>query len=221
MEPDSIPEIIRIASNASLILPLTMYLIKMRRASRQVHIIGTLIIVSGVCDLIGLVLLSRSQSTVVLFNVYYAVLFFLLTWFYYEILFVNRRRMMIWIGLAVYLQSFILVTAFVQSFFQYQTIMWLITAVIMTVYSIAYFFYSISSITTSGQLGYSLVWINIGVMIYFCLNLFLFIMGNYVLTKLDPETSAMIWSSHNVNNIIKNILFAVGIYFFRKKIAEF
>ena len=58
-------------------------------------------------------------------------------------------------------------------------------------------------------------------MIYFCLNLFLFLMGSYVLTKLDPETSALIWSSHNVNNIIKNILFAVGIYFYKKKIAKF
>lgn len=221
MEPDSISEVIRIASNVSLILPLIMYLIRIRHASRQVHIIGLLVIASGVCDLIGLVLFSRSQSTVVLFNIYYALLFFLLTWFYYEILFVNTRRMMIWIGLAVYLQSFILVTAFVQDFFQYQTVMWLITAIIMIIYSIAYFFYSVSTITTSGYFGYSLIWINIGVMIYFCLNLFLFIMGSYVLTKLDPETSAMIWSSHNVNNIIKNILFAIGIYLYRKKIAEF
>ncbi|HEU5145405.1 MAG TPA: hypothetical protein VFT90_01760 [Chryseosolibacter sp.] len=221
MKTESIPEVIRITSNVSLILPLMMYLIRIRHASRQVHIIGALIVVSGICDLIGLMLFNRSQSTVVLFNTYYALLFFLLTWFYYEILFVNTRRMMIWIGLAVYLQSFILITLFVQNFFQYQTVMWLITAIIMIFYSISYFFYSISSITTSGHLGYSLVWINIGVMIYFCLNLFLFIMGNYVLTKLDPETSAMIWSSHNVNNIIKNILFAVGIYFYRKKIAEF
>ena len=221
MEPGSIPEIIRIASNVSLILPLIMYLVRIRNASRQVHIIGALIIVSGVCDLIGLVLFSRSQSTVVLFNTYYALLFLLLNWFYYEALFVNTRRMMVWIGLAVYLQSFILITAFVQNFFQYQTVMWLITAVIMIIYSIAYFFYSLSTITTSGYFGYSLIWINIGVMIYFCLNLFLFIMGNYVLTRLDPETSAMIWSSHNVNNIIKNVLFAIGIYFYRKKVADF
>lgn len=221
MESVQIPEIIRIASNVSLLLPLAMYLTRMKYASRQVHIIGILVIVSGVCDLVGLFLFQKSQSTIVLFNTYYAILFFLLTWFYYEVLFVNTRRIMIWIGLAVYLQSFILITAFVQNFLQYQTLMWLITAIIMITYSIAYFFYSLSTITTSGYFGYSLIWINIGVMIYFCLNLFLFLMGNYVLTRLDPETSALIWSSHNVNNIIKNVLFAVGIYFYRKKIAEF
>lgn len=221
MESEKISEIIRVASNISLMLPLAMYLARMKYASRQVHIIGILIIVSGVCDLAGLYLFHKHQSTVVLFNTYYALLFFLLTWFYYEILFVNTRRIMIWIGLAVYLQSFVLVTVFVQNLLQYQTLMWLITALIMITYSIAYFIYSLSTITTSGYLGHTFIWINIGVMIYFCLNLFLFLMGNYVLTKLDPEMSALIWSSHNLNNIIKNVLFAIGIYFYRKRIAEF
>ena len=221
MESAKISEIIRMASNLSLLVPLSVYLTRIRYASRQVHIIGILIIVSGLCDLTGLILFSQRQSTVVLFNTYYALLFLLLTWFYYEALFVNTRRIMIWIGLAIYLQSFILITVYVQNFLQYQTLMWLITALIMITYSIAYFFYSLSTITTSGYFGYSLVWINIGVMIYFCLNLFLFLMGNYVLTKLDTETSALIWGSHNVNNIIKNILFAVGIFFYKKKIAQF
>ena len=92
---------------------------------------------------------------------------------------------------------------------------------IMIIYSISYFFYSISTITLSAYFGYSLIWINMGVMIYFCLNLFLFMMGNYVLTQLDPEIGALIWSSHNVNNIIKNILFAIGISFFKKKSTGF
>jgi len=217
----TISEIIRVASNISLLVPLTIYITRMKYASKQVHIIGVLIIASGLFDLAGFVLFSMHQSTVVLFNLYYFTLFFLLTWFYYEVLFVNTRRLMVWIGLAVYLQSFILVTVFVQNFFEYQTLMWLITAIIMITYSIAYFFYSLSIITTSGLFGYSLIWINVGVMIYFCLNLFLFVMGNHVLTKLDPTTSALIWSTHNVNNIIKNILFAIGMFFYKKKIASF
>lgn len=221
MESVKISEIIRVASNVSLLIPLAIYLSRIRYASRQIHIIGILIIVSGLFDLVGMILFSRHQSTVVLFNSYYFILFLILTWFYYEALFVNTRRILVWIGLAIYLQSFILITFFVQNFMEYQTLMWLITALIMIVYSVAYFFYSLSTIVTSGYFGYSLIWINVGVMIYFCLNLFLFLMGNYVLTKLDPETSALIWGSHNINNIIKNILFAVGIYFYRRKIAQF
>ena len=217
MQQPDISEIIRVASNLSMLVPLGIYLARIRYASRQIHIIGVLIIVSGISDLIGSILFSQRESTVVLFNTYYTLLFLLLSWFYYEVLFVKTRRVLIWIGLAVYLQSFILVTAYVQSFQQYQTLMWVISAMIMIIYSISYFFYSISTITLNTYFGYSFVWINMGVMIYFCLNLFLFMMGNYVLTQLDPETGALIWSSHNVNNIIKNILFAIGISFFKKK----
>lgn len=221
MKSDIFSDVIRIASNFSLMLPLVVYLMKFRYANRRMHIIGALVVVSGVSDIIGFILSRDQQSTVVLFNTYYAVLFFLLTWFYYEILVLNNRRIMVWIGLAIYLQSFILTTLFVQSFFEYQTLMWVITAIIMIVYGIAYFFYSFSTIPMANVFNYSFVWINSGVLIYFCLSLFLFTIGNYALTRLDAQMSSMLWSFHNVNNILKNVLFAIGIYLYRRKIAEF
>lgn len=221
MESGNISEIIRIASSISVILPLVLYLGKIQHASKRIHIIGALIVASALCDLAGIFLLTGKQSTFILFNTYYAVLFFLLTWFYYEVLFINTRRVIVWIGLAIYLQSFILITIYVQSFSGYQTLMWVITAIIMIIYSISYFFYSFSTIPAANIFSYTFIWINIGVLIYFCLNLFLFILGNHVLTKLDQEMSVLIWSFHNVNNIIKNILFAIGIYFYKRKIADF
>jgi hypothetical protein len=221
MQAPSIPTIISTASSISVVLPLAMYFIRMKNAARRIHIIGALVMVSAVCDIIGMILIMERSSTVVLFNTYYALLFLLLTWFYYEILFINTRRVLVWIGLAIYLQSFLLVTIYVQSFFEYQTLMWVITAIIMIIYSISYFFYSFSTISAGNIFSYTFIWINIGVMIYFCLNLFLFVMGSHVLTKLEPQVGALIWSSHNVNNILKNVLFAIGIYFYRRKIADF
>lgn len=220
MEPAQLTEVIRVASNLSLLLPLSMYFSRIQYASRPLHIIGGLLIVSGLCDLIGFIFLRMNHPTIVLFNIYYTLLFFLLTWFYYEVLIVKNRRIIIWAALALYIPSFILVTALVQTFLEYQTLMWLVTAIIMITYSIAYFFYSLTTLTTTGYLGYSFIWINMGVMIYFCLNLFLFVMGNYILTRLDPETSALIWSSHNINNIIKNVLFAVGIFLYKGKVVH-
>lgn len=221
MESLAISEIIRIASNISLLVPLAVYISRIAYASKRVHIIGTIIIVSGLCDTVGFILFQGQQSTVVIFNIYYALLFFLLTWFYYEVLFLNTRRIMVWIGLAVYLQSFILVTIFIQSFTQYQTLMWLITAIIMIIYSVAYFFYSLSTVPTSSYFGHSFIWINTGVMIYFSLSLLLFAMGHHIFTEMDASLGSIVWSSHNVNNIIKNMMFAVGLYFYRRKIASF
>ena len=216
MESVKISEVIRVASNLSLLVPLAVYFSRIRYASRQIHIIGLLLIISGLCDLAGFILLKENQSTTILFNIYYGLLFIVLTWFYYHNFFDTLHRIMIWVGLAVYVPSFILVSVYVQNFSEYQTMMWLITAIIMIIYSIAYFFHSLTTITSNEYSAYGLIWINIGVMIYFCMNLFLFVMANYALTELDPETSKLIWSSHNINNIIKNILFAVGISFAQK-----
>jgi hypothetical protein len=43
------------------------------------------------------------------------------------------------------------------------------------------------------------------------------VMSDYVLTKLDPEISVLIWGFHNVNNIMKNVLFGCGLYAFSKE----
>lgn len=213
METIKLSEIVRIASNVSLLLPLFFYLRSRHSTTRPIHIIGLLVIVSGLSDMAGYVLMLQQQSTIVLFNLYYMVLFGLLTWFYYRVLFAPTGRVWAWLGSGFYVLAFIAITAFAQPFSQYQTLLWLVTAVIMIIYSVAYFFYSLSGAGSSGYFASGNIWINIGVMIYFVMNLYLFVMGDYVLTQLDAETSALIWSSHNLNNILKNTLFAIGFFF--------
>lgn len=215
MDTIDLSSIIRFASNLSVIVPLAIYLARIQYASRAIHIIGLLLVVSGACDLAGLMMLQQKESTAPLFNVYYVLLFALLTWFYFEIFGSGNRKAIVLLGLAVYVPSFILITQFVQPFNSYQTLMWLITGIIMMVFSIGYFLNSFSRIHQPEFFNYSFIWINSGVLIYFALNLFLFILANHVLTRADPMMSAMIWSFHNVNNILKNVLFAIGIYFYR------
>ncbi|HET9056058.1 MAG TPA: hypothetical protein VFN30_04340, partial [Chitinophagaceae bacterium] len=60
-------------------------------------------------------------------------------------------------------------------------------------------------------------WITTAVFLYFSFNLFLFIMANYILKKFSAEIGMTVWGFHNINNIVKNILFAVGIYYAGKK----
>jgi hypothetical protein len=216
-----ISEIIRIGSNLSVIFPLIAYFVKIQHATKRIHIIGSLVIVSAACDLVGFLLYDREQSTVLLFNIYYLILFILLWWFYYEIVSIRSRRLIIFIGLAVYLQSFILVTLYVQDFFQYQSLMWVITGIIMIVFGIEYFLYLMSTGPGVNLLNYTIMWINTGVLVYFAFNLFLFLMSHYVLTQSDAQSGSMVWSFHNVNNIMKNLLFGIGLGLQKKKIAEF
>jgi hypothetical protein len=221
MKPTDTTEIIRVASNVSVLFPLLAYLFKIKYASRRIHIIGILVIVSALADFGGYFLHQEKHSNVMLINTYYVLLFFLLTWFYYEIVFIKSRRTMIWIGLAVYLQSLILITIFVQGFSQFQTLLWLIIGIIMMVFSIEYFIYLISARPSVNLMNYTTMWINSGVLIYFGFNLFLYIMTTYVFTHMDLEARSVMWSFHNVNNIIKNILFGIGVTMHKRKIADF
>lgn len=209
MRVERISEIIRLASMLSIALPLIIYLVRVRSASKPVHLIGALSIVSALSDLIAYVLFTRGQSTVVLFNIYYTVMFLLLTWFYYQVLLTQRSKVTVLAGLGIYLLSFILVTTYIQTFFEYQTSMWTVTGIIMIVYSVSYFLSLFSAQTTMNN--YGLLWINSGILFYFSFNLSLFVMSSYVLTKLEPQISMLIWSFHNVNNIVKNILLGVGV----------
>jgi len=221
MKAANISEIIRIASNISVIFPLVVYVLKAGYASKRIHIIGLLVFVSAVCDVIGVLMFRQGMSTAALFNSYYLILFVLLFWFYYEIVFIKSRRLIIWIGLAVYVQSFFLITVYVQSFFEYQTLLWVITGLILIVFSIEYFLYLFSARPTLNLLNYTTMWINSGVLVYFGFNLFLFLISNYIFANLDREASSVLWSFHNVNNILKNILFGIGLTLHRRKIADF
>jgi hypothetical protein len=209
MRSDIISEIIRVASIVSVAFPLVAYLTKIRSASKPLHLIGALSIVSAFSDVLAYVFFAQGKSTVVLFNLYYAILFLLLTWFFYEILLVKTGKRTVVVGLVSYILAFILVSLYVQNFFEYQTFMWTITGVIMIVYSMSYFIYLFSAPTTMNNFG--LLWINSGILFYFAFNLFLFVMSSYVLTKLDPQIGTLIWSFHNVNNIVKNILIGFGV----------
>jgi hypothetical protein len=217
MKSDNIPEIIRLASIISVLLPLIFYLVKMKTTSRTVHKVGGVIVLSAVSDALGFYFFKGGQSTVFLFNTYYLALFLFLAWFYSGILTTRAGRNTVMAGLFGYILSFILITAFVQGYDEYQTFMWTITGVIIIVFSISYFL-SVFSAQLPME-NYGLLWINSGILFYFSFNLFLFVMSSYVLTKLAPELSMLIWSFHNINNIIKNLLLALGISLFRKEYA--
>lgn len=208
----SVGEIVAHASSLSVVIPLVLYFARIRKADRPAHIIGALLIIAATCDITGYILFKSGQSTAVVFNVYYSLLFFLLCWFYYDIFFKKyKKQIAVTIGVIVYSVSFILITFFVQEFFYYQNLIWMIAGIILIIYSIAYFLNSLASIPSIQLFDSSLTWFNSGVLFYFSFSIFLFGMGSFLFSKQDPQVTLLLWSTHNINNIIKNILFTIGL----------
>jgi hypothetical protein len=212
MKSTDFSEIIRYASYASIALPLLAYLVRFRVASRPIHLIGVIAIVSVISDTLAFRSFAQGTSTILLFNTYYVILFALLAWFYFDILTQKSERTVVIGGLLIYVVSFALITTFLQPFSVYQNHVWTIIALIMVVFSTCYVLHIFSLRTPMSN--NALLWINSGILYYFTLNLFLFVMSSYVLTKLEPQISNLIWSFHNVNNVLKNILIGFGIFAF-------
>ena len=203
-------EIIANASSLSVLIPLVVYLTKFRKVGKPVHLIGAILIIAAICDVAGYLLYKAGQSTAVVFNMYYTLLFFLLNWFYYEIFFKSKKPAALVIGIAVYCVCYALITFYVQEFFYYQNLIWMIAGIILIVYSIAYFLNSLASIPSIHLFDHNLTWFNSGILFYFSFSIFLFSMGDHLFSKQDPQVTLLLWSTHNINNIIKNILFTIG-----------
>jgi hypothetical protein len=207
----TIPEIIAHSSSLSVLIPLCIYVIRFKSLNKAGHVIGALLVISALCDLAGFILFKTQHSTAIVFNIYYTLMFLVLCRFYYEIIFKNKLRIALVAGIALYVLSFVMITFYVQNFFFYQNLVWIIGGIIMILYSITYFVNSLSSIPGAQFFDNSTTWINTGVLFYFSFSLFLFSMGDYLFNRQDPQVTLLLWSTHNINNIIKNCLFAIGL----------
>lgn len=216
----SVPEIIAHASSLSVLIPLAVFLAGFRAQGRPGHVIGVLLVVAALCDLAGFFMFRAQMSTAVVFNIYYTLMFLLLCRFYYEIIFRYKLRVAIVLGVSVYIISYALITFYVQDFLNYQNLIWIIAGIIMILYSITYFINSLSAVPNSHLFDDNTTWINTGVLFYFSFSLFLFSMGDYLFNKQDPQVTLLLWSTHNINNIIKNILFAIGLSITRTSVDD-
>jgi hypothetical protein len=206
-------ELLRYASNLSVFVPLLIYFFRLSRQPRSNHFIGILLVCSAAADFVGFYLYSKSQSTAIPFNLYYMSFFVCGSLFYYEVIFKNHQHRYFYSGLIAYAVAFILVTVFIHDITGFQSEMWAITAVILVVFGILHTNHPLSYLSTRDKNLFSHFLISGGIFFYFSLNFFLFCISNYVLTEMTPDIARMTWAFHNVNNIVKNIAFAAGMFY--------
>ena len=89
----------------------------------------------------------------------------------------------------------------------------------MLIYSIKYYRQILK--TRIDLLRFSHFWLNTAVYLYFAFTLFLFAITNYIMKNIPPDVGLISWSFHNLNNIAKNILFAVAICYVGVKQDEY
>ena len=157
-------------------------------------------------------------------NIYTVLEFLLISWMYWEFL-KKENKAFIKISVIVFLFVFIVDTLFIRGLFEAQNITLSASSVILIFFAYRFFRFLrtlptiITKRITAGRDVHfkTLFFINIAVFFYFVLNLWLFTLSPVVLEIFNEEAPVNVWVFHNVMNIIKNVFFAVGLYWAGKK----
>lgn len=116
------------------------------------------------------------------------------------------RTVVMVLGTAAFL--LVLVNAsFLQGIWIYPSLSNTVQSIIMITFSLLYFYQIFTRQEYIHIEKQGLFWINSGVLIYFSINIFLFMLFNLVIANQRQELYAI----HSVTNIISNILYAIGL----------
>lgn len=178
--------------------------------SRQFQIVTVLLIVSVIADATGYILIKNEISNLVINNLYFLASFVILSLLYARLLSGGSTAIYIFIAFTICFFTWDSLTQ--QSITGVQSYVITLCCVLAFGYSLIYFDHLLHTSPASNLAKFPFFWINSAIMYYYGMNLFIFIFSTYIFENLKDNEILVVWIFHNVNNIIKNILLAIGIY---------
>ena len=207
-----IADIISYVSIASILLPIIFFVVVKQLIKNQAfNFLIAAILLSFVTEIVYTILGYLHTSNFIVGNIYTVFFFLILILFYKNLLPQNKNWLYIFFTL--YSGFIIINTLFFQNIMEYQGYSRAFGGVLIIVCSLMYYRSLLNNLPASNVMQYGLFWVNTGITYYYSFNLLLFIYSNYVFSNLPSDLGIIFWSFHNVNNIVKNILFCVGIYY--------
>lgn len=225
MSTVSFEKILGLISLAIPLLPISIYFYKFKqvRAFLHLRLVICTLIVSFSLDCLSSYFSSKRIHNTFLFNLQDLLQFLLLSWFYYDIVSDKEdadskslTKAIFTSAITLYLLILLAVSLLLQNpITQHQNFMWTVSGLILIIYGFMYYHDLVITLPLRKQMNIdSLFLINAGFLYYFSFTLILFLLEEFMLRNLQPETYRLIWSYNNLNNIIKNLLIAIGLAFF-------
>lgn len=174
-----------------------------------------LLAVSAVSDATSYILAKMRISNLPVVNAYFIVSFALLLILYSMLL--QRPKLAILLTGQVLLVYFILTS--LDTWGNFQSINTAIQSVALVFLGFLYYFDLYKQLPTDNLARFTPMWINAAIVCYYSFNLFLFLITNYLFENMSDGAALTFWSFHNLNNIVKNMLLAAGIYLGEEKKA--
>jgi len=195
----------------SSILPLYFVMRRRQLLRKQVFALLTgLLLISLVSDMVCYILAKSSIPTMPVINVYFILSFLVLSLLYACLLHdVKEYIYKIAIACVVF---FLIDSLFVQGVKVIQSYTTTLCSVITIGYCFILYYDLITNLPSFNISRNYLFWLNTGVVFYYSFNLLLFVFSTYVFINLSAYEVMAMWLFHNLNNIIKHVLFSIAIY---------
>ena len=195
-------------STASVILPFGLAIYQLKYLRNNLRLILFLLAFSLLADVISYFLSRSAISTIWIANPYLLIQFSLLMMIYFIEL--QRPRFLIFIALA-YIIYFIVSTFFIYGVFNFNTYANSISGLILVGLSIYYLYHLLKELQVDNIAKVPMFWITFAVLCYYGGTLALFLVNNLMADNY-PDSHRMLWIFHNICNILKNILLAIGLW---------
>ena len=213
------PKILMYVSYFSVLIPICFLLVKNQNLKIPlIKVLLILLIASVLSDLLGYILIKSGRSNIVIDNSYTFVEFTLLSLIYKELLLTYEK--MIYLFMVVFIGFFLIDSLMIENLTKFQNYPLLLEGFILILFSCFYlrcFILNPKNNPIFDNMGY--FWLNAAIFCYFGLNIFLFASTNYIFKNEAADIAMSAWSAHNFLNVLKNILFATGIYYAGRKVA--
>jgi hypothetical protein len=204
---------IKYASQASVAIPM-LALFRLREFKNTLTANLTILLVASfISDTLSSIEGARGNSNLYIGNTYHVVQFLLLSAIYSHLL-TNRKRTT-YLSSVGFLLYFVVITFYFQEITVFQSMVRLVAGTILIIYSSLYWYQLYVTQPTPELRYYPQFWFNAAIFAYFSFNLFLFTIFSY-LTELSNDAALAIWIWHNLNNIAKNVLFAMAIFYLKR-----
>jgi hypothetical protein len=209
------PEIIvAYLSSVSALIPFVFAVIKRKDIPRELLPLLVILALSVLADLLSFVLANNSINTYPIGNLYLFITFLLLSYIYFKSL--RQPKHLKW-TVVVFSIFFVLNFLFWEGPFKFNSYSNVAASLILIFTAIWYLTTLLRDLPTADIQLHPLLWITFAVLFYYGGTFFLFLVKNY-LTYGDSGSHRMMWILHNSLNIIKNGLFAFGLWQSSRKV---
>lgn len=205
---------------ASVLIPISIALIKYKWTDRVLLLIFYYLLLDGAVNLIAVVLSDYQINNLPLLHIYTILEFLLLSFFYIKILKDPLARNIIKFLMLIFPVLCVINFLFFQSIFRFNTYTRPLEVLLIMAYCLTYFAQANEANDIKAWSSNSIIWINIGILLYFSGALFVYSFSNLTTAYTSPKyklVNLFIWDIHAALLLCMYLLFSWGFYICRKR----